>query len=436
MASSPLSALLSTAAPHANSTSLRQDALLLSTTNYLPTVNGSVPASATQNEAHTATAPIGINGTDPFNIVADLSRSSSSFQLSIETQLFMCLLYGLLTFIAVTSNMIVCYIVLSNQRMRTATNYFIVNLAVGDILMALLCIPFTFPANLIFQYWPFGLSLCVVVSYSQANSVFISAYTMVAISIDKYLAIMYPMRLRMSKTQAKIIILVIWSAALVTSLPTALLSSIEPLSPDATNSTSFEASAPTWPTSPLLATQTLATGAALPTSRLAPAATVQQQDQVTSATQNQANRTMSSATTINALIGDEFKSTAEATLSSSSQQQPNTGESSPMQQQGQRKYICQESWNFWPQGKYYYSMALMILQFVLPLFVLVITYSRIVIVVWGKRMPGEEDNARDARMARSKRKVNSHNRSSSSCTSAKRFFLPFPSSDRYETRKN
>lgn len=57
--------------------------------------------------------------------------------------------------------------------MRTATNYFIVNLAIGDILMALFCIPFTVPSNIIFQYWPFGLSLCVVVSYSQAISVFL-----------------------------------------------------------------------------------------------------------------------------------------------------------------------------------------------------------------------------------------------------------------------
>lgn len=57
--------------------------------------------------------------------------------------------------------------------MRTATNYFIVNLAVGDILMALLCIPFTVLSNYIFQYWPFGYSLCVIVSYAQANSVFI-----------------------------------------------------------------------------------------------------------------------------------------------------------------------------------------------------------------------------------------------------------------------
>lgn len=95
------------------------------------------------------------------------------FNADIVLKILMCLFYGTLAFTAITSNMIICYIVLSNQRMRTATNYFIVNLAVGDILMAMLCIPFTFPANLIFQFWPFGLSLCVMVSYSQANSVFI-----------------------------------------------------------------------------------------------------------------------------------------------------------------------------------------------------------------------------------------------------------------------
>lgn len=85
----------------------------------------------------------------------------------------MCLLYGTLAFTAIASNMIVCYIVLSNQRMRTATNYFIVNLAVGDILMALLCVPFTGLSNLVYQHWPFGSSLCTIVSYTQTISVFL-----------------------------------------------------------------------------------------------------------------------------------------------------------------------------------------------------------------------------------------------------------------------
>lgn len=48
----------------------------------------------------------------------------------------------------------------------------------------------------------------------------------------------------------------------------------------------------------------------------------------------------------------------------------------------------------------------MTLQFLLPLTVLVFTYTRIAIAVWGKRPPGEAQNSRDQRMAKSKRKVN------------------------------
>lgn len=49
----------------------------------------------------------------------------------------------------------------------------------------------------------------------------------------------------------------------------------------------------------------------------------------------------------------------------------------------------------------------MTLQFLLPLTVLIFTYTRIAIAVWGKRPPGEAQNTRDQRMAKSKRKVSS-----------------------------
>lgn len=168
---------------------------------------------------------------------------------------------------------------------------------------------------------------------------------------------MYPMRLRMSKVQAKIIILVIWSAALVTSLPTALLSSLTPVLGESISS--------------------------LPSTPMATTASP------TTSTTFKSTQTLSNAT-------DQLATTTTPTT---------TSPDNALQEDQPQKYFCQEGWSFWPHGKYYYSMTLMILQFVLPLFVLVITYTRIVIVVWGKRMPGEEDNARDARMARSKRKV-------------------------------
>uniref|UniRef100_A0A6G1SMQ0 Neuropeptide Y receptor n=2 Tax=Aceria tosichella TaxID=561515 RepID=A0A6G1SMQ0_9ACAR len=350
---------------------------------------------------------IGVNGTDPYAITTE----SRSFALPTEIQILMCLFYGTLAFTAITSNMIVCYIVLSNQRMRTATNYFIVNLAVGDILMALLCIPFTFPANLIFQFWPFGLSLCVIVSYSQTNSVFISAYTMVAISIDKYIAIMHPMRLRMPKNQAKVIILVIWSAALLTSLPTALLSSLAPASPD------LGAPPQAASTIEMQQSQTTSTSSFAPfevTPAEAAHRSQSQYDPPVEGPQKSSARLHLDYERQLSLqpSGNSSESKISSTKASSSPSPPENlmPTHKPQQQQQdqyeeQRKYFCQESWTFWPRGKYYYSMALMVLQFVVPLFVLIVTYTRIVVVVWGKRIPGEEDNARDARMARSKRKM-------------------------------
>lgn len=58
---------------------------------------------------------------------------------------------------------------------------------------------------------------------------------------------------------------------------------------------------------------------------------------------------------------------------------------------------------------YTYSTLLMVLQYIIPLKVLVFTYTSIATVIWCHRIPGEAENARDKRMARSKRKVGSFN---------------------------
>lgn len=75
----------------------------------------------------------------------------------------------------------------------TVTNYLIANLAVGDLLMALLCVPFSY-ISVLLQYWPFGQVLCHIVAPAQAVCVFVSAYTLVALAADRYIAILYPLR--------------------------------------------------------------------------------------------------------------------------------------------------------------------------------------------------------------------------------------------------
>lgn len=132
----------------------------------------------------------------PFNI-SSCDKDQLDDSVYFHTTVYM--LYISIFVLALLGNGMVCYIVHSSPRMKTVTNYFIVNLAVGDILMSLFCVPFSFFSILLLQYWPFGSLLCHLVNYSQAVSVLVSAYTLVAISIDRYIAILWPLRPRITK---------------------------------------------------------------------------------------------------------------------------------------------------------------------------------------------------------------------------------------------
>lgn len=136
------------------------------------------------------------------------------------------IMYSTIMFISVIGNGMVCIIVKSSPRMQTVTNFFIVNMATGDLLMAIFCVPSSSVSMLILYYWPFGTFLCGLVNYSQAVSVLVSAYTLVAISIDRYMAILWPLKPRISKRYALIIISVVWLFALLTALPIAIVSGL------------------------------------------------------------------------------------------------------------------------------------------------------------------------------------------------------------------
>ncbi|XP_022825386.1 RYamide receptor-like [Spodoptera litura] len=147
--------------------------------------------------------------------------STSIFKVSVYV------MYITVFVTALVGNGLVCTVVQTTARMKTVTNYFIVNLAVGDILMTLFCVPFSFVPTLLLRYWPFGAFMCKAVNFSQAVSVLVSAYTMLAISIDRYIIIMHPLKPRLSKTAAKLVVFAVWSGALVTAAPIPIVSKLQ-----------------------------------------------------------------------------------------------------------------------------------------------------------------------------------------------------------------
>ena len=152
--------------------------------------------------------------------------SDEAFQISEYVQVLIIVMYSIITIIAVGGNSIVCYLVYAYKRMHTVPNYFIVNLAISDIIMALFCIPFTFIANLILNYWPFGETMCPIVLYIQVVAVFLSSYTLVAMSIDRYIVIVHPFKPRITQKQTALTIFGIWVISFAIPLPTFLKSRV------------------------------------------------------------------------------------------------------------------------------------------------------------------------------------------------------------------
>lgn len=68
--------------------------------------------------------------------------------------------------IGLIGNALVCIAVYRNHSMRTVTNYFIVNLAVADFMVILICLPPTVLWD-VTETWFFGTAMCRIVLYFQ-----------------------------------------------------------------------------------------------------------------------------------------------------------------------------------------------------------------------------------------------------------------------------
>ncbi|XP_045765313.1 tachykinin-like peptides receptor 86C [Maniola jurtina] len=133
---------------------------------------------------------------------------------------------GLFTFmmtVAIGGNAIVIWIVAVHRRMRTVTNYFLVNLSCADLLMASLNCLFNF-VYMLQSDWVFGELFCRLSNFIANVTVTASVFTLTGISYDRYQAIVRPMRPRMSKRYSLIMIAGIWVSGVLLAMPCLLFS--------------------------------------------------------------------------------------------------------------------------------------------------------------------------------------------------------------------
>ena len=160
-----------------------------------------------------------INNTS--NVLNVSNQDERLYEIPTSITILLIILYTSVILIAIFGNLMVFYIVLVSKRMRNVTNLFIANLALADILIGSLSIPFQFIAALL-QRWLLPTFLCPICPTVQTISLNVSIFTLTAIAVDRHRAITKPLANKLSKLKANIIIILIWCFSLVLAVPTFL----------------------------------------------------------------------------------------------------------------------------------------------------------------------------------------------------------------------
>ncbi|XP_053199655.1 neuropeptide Y receptor Y2, like [Scomber japonicus] len=139
----------------------------------------------------------------------------------LSVQVVLILAYSTIIVLGVLGNSLVIYVIYRFKTLRTVTNFFIANLAVADLLVNTLCLPFTLVYTLQGE-WKFGSTLCFLLPYAQGLAVHVSTVTLNVIALDRHRCIVYHLETRMRKDVCFAVIALTWVLSAVLASPLAI----------------------------------------------------------------------------------------------------------------------------------------------------------------------------------------------------------------------
>ncbi|XP_063237920.1 octopamine receptor beta-1R-like [Bacillus rossius redtenbacheri] len=129
---------------------------------------------------------------------------------------------GFIIAAALLGNLLVIVSVMRHRKLRVVTNYFVVSLALADMLVALCAMCFNASVELTGGTWLFGYFMC---DFWNSLDVYFSTASILhlcCISVDRYYAIVQPLDYPLIMTRARLAVMLaaVWcSPALVSFLP-------------------------------------------------------------------------------------------------------------------------------------------------------------------------------------------------------------------------
>ncbi|XP_023220987.1 QRFP-like peptide receptor [Centruroides sculpturatus] len=127
--------------------------------------------------------------------------------------------YLLLMCATIVGNLGIVFVVGLDNSMRTTINVYLVNLAVADLLICLTCMWVHLCNDLTEPIYVLGPFMCSFNPFAQMACLTASVLTLSAISCDRFIAIMFPLHVRITKQRTGAVIAVIWIVSMIAAIP-------------------------------------------------------------------------------------------------------------------------------------------------------------------------------------------------------------------------
>ncbi|XP_010892284.2 alpha-1A adrenergic receptor [Esox lucius] len=137
--------------------------------------------------------PKGENVTSPVSESCPNCSFSSFHQVNLTKAVTLGLVLGVFVVFGVLGNILVILSVVCQRHLRSVTHYFIANLAVADLLLSFAVLPFSATSEILGR-WVFGRPFCSAWAALDVLCCTASILSLCVISVDRCLAVSYPLR--------------------------------------------------------------------------------------------------------------------------------------------------------------------------------------------------------------------------------------------------
>ncbi|XP_055929814.1 neuropeptide F receptor-like [Argiope bruennichi] len=145
---------------------------------------------------------------------------STDSMFSKPAEIIIIFVYSLLIISGIISNLIVSGIIVTKTKFCTTRYAYVINLSISDLILCVFCMPFSL-MSLIRKRWILGMTLCKLVPFVQAATVFLSSATVSAIAIDRHKTVLntFPSGKREKNKEVVITIIAVWVISFIISSP-------------------------------------------------------------------------------------------------------------------------------------------------------------------------------------------------------------------------